>query len=60
MGILISLEAHKKEIMTNMMIGGPFLFNAVIDGLDLRELKLSNRKFTWINSRKIPTYEMLD
>jgi hypothetical protein len=38
----------------------PFLFNAVIDGLDLRELQLSNRRFIWINSRKITTYEMLD
>jgi hypothetical protein len=33
---------------------------SVIDGLNLRELKLSNRKFTWGNSREIPTYEMLD
>jgi hypothetical protein len=38
----------------------PFLFNVVIDGLDLRELKLSNRKFTGANSRETPTYEMLD
>jgi hypothetical protein len=36
------------------------LFNVIIDGLDLRELKLSNRRFIWINSRKITTYEMLD
>jgi hypothetical protein len=27
----------------------PFLFNAIIDSLDLRELKLFNRKFTWAN-----------
>jgi hypothetical protein len=38
----------------------PFLFNAIIDGLNLRELKLSNRKFTWANSRNTPTYETLD
>jgi exonuclease III len=38
----------------------PFLFNAIIDSLDLRELELSNRKFTWANSREIPTYERLD
>jgi hypothetical protein len=38
----------------------PFLFNAVIDSLDLRELDLSNRKFTWANSRPIPTFETLD
>jgi hypothetical protein len=38
----------------------PFLFNAVIDGLDLSELELSNRKFTWANSRETLTYETLD
>jgi hypothetical protein len=35
------------------------LFNAIIDGLELREPKLSNHKFTWANSREVPTYEML-
>ena len=38
----------------------PFLFNAVIDSLDLRELELSGRKFTWANSLKTPTFEKLD
>jgi hypothetical protein len=38
----------------------PFLFNAVIDSLDLREIELSGRKFTWANSRRVPTYEKLD
>jgi hypothetical protein len=38
----------------------PFLFNAVIDSLDLREIELSCRKFTWANSRRVPTYERLD
>lgn len=28
----------------------PFLFNAVIDSLDLRELELTGRKFTWANA----------
>jgi endonuclease/exonuclease/phosphatase family metal-dependent hydrolase len=37
-----------------------FLFNAVIDSLDLREIEMSGRKFTWANSRQIPTYEKLD
>jgi hypothetical protein len=35
------------------------LFNAIIDGLELREHKLFNRKFAWANSREVPTYEML-
>lgn len=38
----------------------PFLFNAVIDGLNLRELDMSRRSFTWANSLDIPTYEKLD
>ncbi|PWZ23951.1 hypothetical protein Zm00014a_037299 [Zea mays] len=38
----------------------PFLFNAVIDGLCLRELALSGRQYTWANARANPTYEKLD
>ena len=30
----------------------PFLFNAIIDGLNLRELGMSGRKFTWANSAR--------
>jgi len=37
-----------------------FLFNAVIDGLDPRELEMSGRKYTWANSLKNPTFEILD
>ena len=38
----------------------PFLFNAVINGLNLRELEMSERQYTWANSRAVPTYEKLD
>ena len=38
----------------------PFLFNAIIDSLNLREIEMSGRKFTWANSKRIPTYEKLD
>lgn len=38
----------------------PFLFNAIIDALDLREIEMSGRKFTWANSRDVPTFERLD
>ena len=38
----------------------PFLFNAIIDSLNLRELKIFGRKFTWANSLPIPTYERLE
>ena len=37
-----------------------FLFNAIIDGLNLRELEMSGRKYTWANSLPNPTYEKLD
>ena len=38
----------------------PFLFNAVIDNFDLREIELTGRQFTWADSLPIPTYEKLD
>jgi exonuclease III len=38
----------------------PFLFNAIIDSLDLREVEMSGRKYTWANSLENPTFEKLD
>jgi exonuclease III len=38
----------------------PFLFNAVIDTLNLRELELTGRKFTWANRLQNQTFEKLD
>jgi exonuclease III len=38
----------------------PFLFNIVINNLNLRELELSGRQYTWGNNLQIPTYEKLD
>jgi hypothetical protein len=37
-----------------------FLFNAVIDSLDLREVAMVGQKFTWANSLPDPTDEKLD
>jgi endonuclease/exonuclease/phosphatase family metal-dependent hydrolase len=37
-----------------------FLFNTVIDSLDLREVSLSGRQFTWAKNFPEPTYEKLD
>jgi endonuclease/exonuclease/phosphatase family metal-dependent hydrolase len=37
-----------------------FLFNAVINSLNLRELELSERQYTWTNNLQMPTYEKLD
>jgi hypothetical protein len=32
----------------------PYLFNAIIDGLNLRELEMSGRKYTWANNLLSP------
>jgi hypothetical protein len=37
-----------------------FMFNTIIESLDLREIELSGRKFTWANTLPNPTYEKLD
>ena len=34
--------------------------NAIIDSLDLREIVLSGRQFTWASRRETPTFEKLD
>jgi hypothetical protein len=38
----------------------PFIFNAIIENLDLREIVLWGRQFTWENNLPTPTYEKLD
>jgi len=38
----------------------PLLFNAIIESLNLRELELTRRKYTWANYAEVPTYEKLD
>jgi endonuclease/exonuclease/phosphatase family metal-dependent hydrolase len=37
-----------------------FLFNAIIDGLNLKELQMSGRKYTWANNLATPTFKKLD
>jgi hypothetical protein len=36
------------------------MFNAVIDSLNLREIELTRRKFTWANNMPNQTFEKLD
>ena len=38
----------------------PFMFNVVNDRLNLREVHMTGRQFTWANSLPEPTYEKLD
>jgi hypothetical protein len=37
-----------------------FLFNAVIDGLNLKEIQMSGTSYTWANNLANPTFEKLD
>jgi hypothetical protein len=37
-----------------------FLFNVVIDGLNLKELQISDKKCTWTNNLANPTFKKLD
>jgi hypothetical protein len=34
----------------------PFLFNVVIDGLNLKEIQMYGRKYTWVNNLANPTF----
>ena len=38
----------------------PTIFNAIIESLSLKDLKLSGRQYTWTSRRDTPTLEMLD
>ena len=38
----------------------PFLFNAIVDAFNLRELEVSRRRFTWLNNLEVQTFEKLD
>jgi endonuclease/exonuclease/phosphatase family metal-dependent hydrolase len=51
---------NKKKNNDRYSAKWPFLFNAVIDSFDLREIELSGRQFTWANSLLTPAYEKLD
>jgi hypothetical protein len=38
----------------------PSLFNVVIESLDLKEITMTGRQYTWAGSGDNPTYEKLD
>ena len=38
----------------------PFIFNAIIESLDLKEIELSGRQYTWASRREVPSFEKLD
>jgi hypothetical protein len=51
---------HVKKNKENFDGRWSFLFNCVIDGLNLRELEMSGRRSAWVNSLPNPTFEKLD
>ncbi|KAG2576580.1 hypothetical protein PVAP13_6NG031666 [Panicum virgatum] len=56
-----NIMRHSKEKnKNNFNPRWPFLFNAVIDSFDLREIELTGHQFTWANSLSDPTFEKLD
>ena len=38
----------------------PIMFNAIIESLELKEIELSGRQYTWASRRTDPTFEKLD
>ena len=38
----------------------PIMFNAIIESLELKEIELSGRQYTWASRRTNPTFEKLD
>ena len=54
------MRSSREKNKNNFNVRWPFLFNAVIDSFDLREIDLTGRQFTWANSLANPTYEKLD
>ena len=56
-----NIMRHSKEKnKNNFNLRWPFLFNAVIDSFDQREIELTGCQFTWANSLSDPTFEKLD
>jgi hypothetical protein len=54
------LQHQSEKNSANYYPRWPFLFNAVIVGLNLREHEMMGRKLTWANNLASPTFEKLD
>jgi endonuclease/exonuclease/phosphatase family metal-dependent hydrolase len=54
------LRKREEKSSNNFNPRWPFMFNAIIESLDLREIALFGRQFTWANRRDNPTFEKLD
>jgi exonuclease III len=54
------IRKREEKNNNNFKAHWPFVFNAIIEHLDLREIALSGRQYTWANRRESPTFEKLD
>ena len=54
------IQKREEKNNDNFKAHWPFVFNAIIEHLNLREIALSGRQFTWSNRRETPTFEKLD
>jgi hypothetical protein len=54
------IRSPREKNNNNYNARWPFVFNAIIESLNLREIVLSGRQYTWASRRENPTYEKLD
>lgn len=54
------IKRHKEKNNDNFNGIWSFMFNMIIESLDLREIELTGRQFMWANTLLVPTYEKLD
>ncbi|XP_047057289.1 uncharacterized protein LOC124663662 [Lolium rigidum] len=54
------IRTREEKNNANFKARWPFVFNAIIEHLNLREISLTGRQFTWASRREKPTYEKLD
>ena len=54
------IRRQEEKNNSNFNARWPFIFNTIIESLELKELCLSGRQYTWASRREITTYEKLD
>jgi hypothetical protein len=59
-GISTLLGIHREKNNSRYNDRWPLLFNAIIEILNLRELEMTGRKYTWANYAEVPTFKKLD
>ena len=55
-----SIRWQEEKNNDNFNACWPFIFNAIIESISLKELQLSGMQYTWANRREVRTYEKLD